>query len=573
MKKTKNNSEHSRTIKGEFSVSGKREQRNTSKGRQVSIDSLAHVRSLLGDQSPRRSDLLIEYLHLLQDHYGYLSTDTLAALAEEMGMSQAEVYEVATFYAHFYVVKESEKPPPKVTVRVCDSVTCAMFGADKLRDQLVSKNYKNVRVVRAPCMGRCDTAPTVQIANRYVDDANVSSVTRVLSEQELSVIIPNFMDFGHYESKGGYKLLRDCYSGALNAESLIAEMEKSALRGLGGAGFPTGQKWRLVSGQENVVLAVNADEGEPGTFKDRFVLETNPHQFLEGMLVAAWAVDAKEIYIYLRDEYPASHEILTKELAIVSENGLNNGTKLFLRRGAGAYICGEESAMLESLEGRRGEPRHKPPFPSESGLFGRPTLVHNVETLYWVPEILTKGAIWFSQQGRRNSKGLRLFSVSGRVENPGVKMAPAGISTMELINDHCGGVKRGHRFTAFLPGGASGGILPSKYSDRPLDFGSLDELGCFVGSGALIILGHQDPIKEVVLNLMKFFEDESCGQCTPCRVGCEKAVKLMEEPVWDERILRQLSAAMADASICGLGQAAPNPILKALEFFPDELPI
>ena len=542
------------------------------KGRQVRKDALQDVQALLGNRL-RHPGLLIEHLHLLQDHCGYLSTDHLAALAEEVGLSQSEVYEVATFYAHFDVVRDGEDPPPKITIRVCDSVTCAMLGADELRTRLESQSYGDVRIVRSPCMGRCDSAPTAQVARRYVDNANVSSIERILKEGTLTADVPNYTAFENYENDGGYTLLRECIGGAREAETVITEMERSALRGLGGAGFPAGKKWRLVYAGTNPVLAVNADEGEPGTFKDRFIMETNPHRFLEGMLVATWAVGAHEIYIYLRDEYPAARIILEKELSILASKGLIDGIDIFIRRGAGAYICGEESAMLESLEGRRGEPRHKPPFPAEVGLFGRPTLIHNVETLFWVPEILTRGAEWFGRQGKQDCMGLRLFSVSGRVKNPGVKLAPAGISARELIEEYCGGMQNGHHFTAYLPGGASGGILPAEHADQPLDFDSLDALGCFVGSGAVIVLSDQDQIKDVVLNLMKFFEDESCGQCTPCRVGCEKAVKLMERPVWDEKLLRELSAAMADASICGLGQAAPNPLLKALEFFPNELPL
>ena len=545
---------------------------NGPKGRQVRKDALQDVQALLGNRL-RHPGLLIEHLHLLQDHCGYLSTDHLAALAEEVGLSQSEVYEVATFYAHFDVVRDGEDPPPKITIRVCDSVTCSMLGADELRTRLESQSYGDVRIVRSPCMGRCDSAPTAQVARRYVDNANVSSIERILKEGALTPDIPSYTAFEDYENDGGYTLLRECIGGAREAETVITEMERSALRGLGGAGFPAGKKWRLVHAGTNPVLAVNADEGEPGTFKDRFIMETNPHRFLEGMLVATWAVGAHEIYIYLRDEYPAARIILEKELSILASKGLIDGIDIFIRRGAGAYICGEESAMLESLEGRRGEPRHKPPFPAEVGLFGRPTLIHNVETLFWVPEILTRGAEWFGRQGKQDCMGLRLFSVSGRVKNPGVKLAPAGISARELIEEYCGGMQNGHHFTAYLPGGASGGILPAEHADRPLDFDSLDALGCFVGSGAVIVLSDQDQIKDVVLNLMKFFEDESCGQCTPCRVGCEKAVKLMERPVWDEKLLRELSAAMVDASICGLGQAAPNPLLKALEFFPNELPL
>ncbi|PPR18423.1 MAG: NADH-quinone oxidoreductase subunit F [Alphaproteobacteria bacterium MarineAlpha9_Bin7] len=542
------------------------------KGRQVKTLALEDVRMLLLDRM-RRPDLLLEYLHLLQDHYGCLSLDHLAALAEELRLSQAEVYEVATFYAHFDVVENVGTIHPACTVRVCDSVTCAMFGGEDLRKSLASKNSEKVRVVRAPCMGRCESAPVAQIGQRHVDNATVLSIEQVITGGVSAPRIPVYLAFSDYQREGGYGLLRECLSGVRLAETVITEMEESSLKGLGGAGFSAGRKWRLVHNSVEPLVAVNADEGEPGTFKDRYVLETNPHQFLEGMLVAAWAVGATTIFIYVRDEYPAARKILEKELEVLGGSGLLEGFKVHIRRGAGAYICGEESAMLESLEGKRGEPRHKPPFPAEAGLFGRPTLIHNVETLYWVPEILTKGADWFARQGRRGSQGLRLFSVSGRINVPGVKVASAGITALELVEEYSGGMQNGHQFKAYLPGGASGGILPANLASIPLDFGTLDEYGCFVGSGAVVILSDQDPIAEVVLNLMRFFEDESCGQCTPCRVGCEKAVKLLEQPVWDEELLRQLSVVMTDASICGLGQAAPNPLLGALQFFREELPL
>ena len=546
--------------------------RMRSKGRQINASAHNDVRRLLGGRK-RRRDLLLEHLHLIQDYYGCLSLDHLAALAVEMRLSQSEVYEVATFYAHFDVVGDNDTVPPPLTVRVCDSVTCAMFGGQELRKDLATKLHREVRVVRAPCMGRCERAPVAEVGHYQVDDATVSSIEKAITEGLRSPCIPEYVGFGDYERGGGYELWRRCVGGSREPESVITEMEQSELKGLGGAGFTAGQKWKLVRGAERPLMAVNADEGEPGTFKDRFIMETDPHRFLEGMLVAAWAVGAFDIYIYLRDEYPASREILLRELGVLAANGLIDGINIFLRRGAGAYICGEESAMLESLEGKRGEPRHKPPFPAEIGLFGRPTLIHNVETLYWVPKILTKGAAWFARQGRRGRHGLRLFSVSGRVKEPGVKLAPAGVSALELIEEYAGGMQPGHQFKAYLPGGASGGILPARLANIALDFGTLDEYGCIVGSAAVVILSDHDAISDVVLNLMRFFEDESCGQCTPCRVGCEKAVKLMERPEWDEALLRELSVAMADASICGLGQAAPNPLLRAFEFFREELPI
>ena len=542
------------------------------RARTVDSSALADVRGLVGDRALRR-DLLLEYLHLFQDHYGCLFVDHLAALAEEMGLSQSEVYEVATFYAHFDVVGDRDAVLPGVTVRVCDSVTCALFGGERLLKELSAKESKGVRVIRAPCMGRCECAPVAAIGQYQVDYATVSSVEYGIIEGLRSSQIPKYLKFEDYVSAGGYNLLRECINGFRETESVITEIENSILRGLGGAGFVAGRKWRLVCDTDEPLLAVNADEGEPGTFKDRFILETNPHRFLEGMLVAAWAVGATNIYIYIRDEYPGARSVLRKELEVLDAAGLIDGLNIFLRRGAGAYICGEESAMLESLEGKRGEPRHKPPFPAEFGLFGRPTLIHNVETLYWVPEILSKGAQWFTGQGRRGGQGLRLFSVSGRVKDPGVKLAPVGVTASELIEEFAGGMQEGHQFKAYLPGGASGGILPARLSDIPLDIGTLDDHGCFVGSGAVIILSEADEITHVVLNLMRFFADESCGQCTPCRVGCEKAVELMERPVWDEGLLRELSVAMADASICGLGQAAPNPLLRAFEFFQEDLPV
>jgi formate dehydrogenase len=541
------------------------------KGRQIDPVALAEVEALLGDR-PRRRDLLIEHLHLIQDRYGCLSHPHLAALAHAMGMALAEVYEVATFYAHFDVVLEDDTPPPALTIRVCDSLTCEIMGAQALLADLQAKYGERVRVVRAPCMGRCDTAPVAEVGHRHVNHATVANVAAAADGGHTHPEIPAYEDFDAYRAGGGYGLLEACRSGGRRPEELIDLMEKSGLRGLGGAGFPSGRKWRFVRAEPGPrLMAVNADEGEPGTFKDRVYLEQAPHRFLEGMLVAAWVVEAAEIYIYLRDEYPAIREILLKETAALQAAGLDRGTQIHLRRGAGAYICGEESAMLESIEGKRGLPRHKPPFPSQVGLFGRPTLIHNVETLYWVREIVEKGADWLQSHGRHERKGLRSFSVSGRVKSPGVKLAPAGITMRELLDEHCGGMAEGHSFKGYLPGGASGGILPASMADIPLDFGTLEPHGCLIGSAAVVVLSDKDDMKAVAVNLMRFFEDERCGQCTPCRVGTEKAVKLMSQPTWDDALLNELAAAMTDASICGLGQAACNPLKSAMKHFPEDI--
>jgi formate dehydrogenase len=551
--------------------SGRRKGRTTPKGRQVEEAALAEVRALLGDR-PRRRDLLIEYLHLVQDRYHHVAERHLAALAEEMRIPQAEAFEVATFYAHFDVVKEGEAPPPPLTVRVCDSLSCALAGAESLLAALPAALGTGVRVVRAPCMGRCDTAPTVEVGHRHVDRADVAAVAATVAAGHLEPVIPPHVDLAAYRRAGGYQLLDDCLEGRRTRERVIAGLEDSGLRGLGGAGFPTGRKWRFVLAEPAPrLLAVNADEGEPGTFKDRVYLESDPHRFLEGMLIAAWAIEAEDAYIYLRDEYPAVRHILEAELARLREAGLDRHVRVHLRRGAGAYICGEESAMLESIEGNRGEPRHKPPYPSQVGLFGRPTLINNVETLFWVRDLIEKGSGWFASEGRHGRTGLRSFSVSGRVKNPGVKLAPAGITARELIEEYCGGMADGHAFRAYLPGGASGGILPASKADIPLDFGTLEPHGCLIGSAAVVVLSDKDDMRAVALNLLRFFEDESCGQCTPCRVGCEKAVKLMANGPWNGPLLRELAGVMRDASICGLGQAAPNPLISVLDHFPEDV--
>jgi len=550
---------------------GRRRPPRTPKGRQVDPQALVAVRALLTDRF-RRRDLLIEHLHLIQDQYGYLSAPHLAALAAEMKMALTEVYEVATFYAHFDVVKEGELPPPPVTVRVCDSLSCAMAGAEKLMKELSSKLGREVRVVHAPCMGACDRAPVCAIGHVQPFKATPDTVAVAVKAKPHAHAWKPGADFAAYQKAGGYALLSACITDKRTRDELIKIVSDSGLRGLGGAGFPTGRKWSLVRAEPAPrMFAINADEGEPGTFKDRYYLERDPHRFIEGVLIAAWVVEAKDTYIYIRDEYPELRLMLLDEIEKVEEAGLSRHTKLHLRRGAGAYICGEESAMIESIEGKRGLPRHRPPYVAQVGLFGRPTLEQNVETMFWIRDIIEKGAEWATSQGRHERKGFRSFSVSGRVKNPGVKLAPAGTTMRELIDEFCGGMQDGHVFKAYLPGGPSGGILPASMADIPLDFGTLEKYGCFVGSHAVVILSDKDDIKAAALNLMKFFEDESCGQCTPCRVGTEKAAKLMAKGPWDVKLLEELSTAMRDASICGLGQAAPNPLLCVLKYFPDEL--
>ena len=560
--------------------SGRRGGRDLPKGRQVDPTALEEVRELLG-QGARRRDLLIEYLHLLQDYYRCLHARHLAALAQEMKLALVEVYEVASFYAHFDIVLDGEIPPPPLTVRVCDSLTCEMFGAQSLLKELPGKLGAQVRVVRAPCMGGCHNAPVAAIGHALHEHASLDSVVKLVKERaggpskpkaRAKPAAPGYIGFEAYRASGGYKLLESCLTGEKTLEQILKTLEDSNLRGLGGAGFPTGRKWRLVAAEKAPrLMAINADEGEPGTFKDRVYLETDPHRMLEGMLIGAWEVEASDIYIYLRDEYPHCREILLKELALLNKSGLAKGRRIYLRRGAGAYICGEESAMLESIEGKRGLPRHKPPYPAQVGLFGRPTLINNVETLWWVRDVVEKGPEWFAGQGRRGRKGPRSFSVSGRVKNPGMKLAPAGITARELIDEFCGGMAEGHVFKGYLPGGASGGILPASMADLPLDFGTLEEHGALIGSAAIVVLSDKDNMKDVALNLLKFFADESCGQCTPCRVGTEKAVQLMSKPQWDGPLIEELSKVMTDASICGLGQAAMNPVKLVLKHFPQDV--
>ncbi|MBZ0215226.1 MAG: NAD(P)H-dependent oxidoreductase subunit E [Fimbriimonadaceae bacterium] len=551
--------------------SGRRKAIHFPKGRRLHEEDRQKLHAIIGGM-PRSRDLLIEFLHLIQDEIGHLPAGLMQALAEELRIPMAEVYEVASFYAHFDIVRDGETPPPATTIRVCDSLSCMLAGAERLIDALDKQKLENVRIVRAPCMGRCDTAPVAEICHYHVDWATPDSVTTAVNNGNRHPVINEYRDFAQYRQDGGYQVLQTCIDGSRSVENVIQTLSDGELRGLGGAGFPTGKKWQFVRAEAGPrLMAVNGDEGEPGTFKDRLYLESNPHAFLEGMLIGAWAVEAEAVYIYLRDEYPAARKILLKEIAALESAGLATYTRIHLRRGAGAYICGEESAMLESIEGKRGLPRHRPPYVAQVGLFGHPTLVNNIETLYWIPEILKNGAHWFASQGKIGAKGLRSYSVSGRVRDPGIKLVAAGTSVRELIDDHCGGMLQGHAFKGYLPGGASGGILPASLGDEPMDFGTLEKHGSFVGSHAVVVLSDQDNMKDVALNLMRFFEDESCGQCTPCRNGTEKAVRLMSAEIWDHDLLEDLAQVMRDASICGLGQAAPNPLASVLKYFPEDL--
>ena len=545
--------------------------RPTPKGRRVEPQALQEVRALLG-QSPRRADLLIEYLHRIQDRYGHLAAAHLAALAQELKLSLTEVYEVATFYHHFDVVKEGEQAPPARTVRICDSIACEMAGAQALLEKLPAILGKDVRVIPAPCVGRCEVAPCAVVHQNPVGNATVDKVRAAVHEKRFKCPEPAYIDYAAYRKAGGYRLIAECLAGKRTREEITKIMEDSGLRGLGGAGFPAGRKWRLVAAEPAPrLMAVNIDEGEPGTFKDRWYLERDPHRFLEGMLVAAWCAGVGEIYVYLRDEYAGCRAVLERELAKLQKNPPCALPPISLRRGAGAYICGEESAMIESIEGKRGMPRLRPPYVAQVGLFGYPTLEHNLETVLWVRQIVEQGAAWFAGHGRNGRKGLRSFSVSGRVRKPGMHLAPAGISVRELIDEHCGGMLPGHEFYAYLPGGASGGILPAAKGDVPLDFDTLQAHGCFIGSAAIVILSQHDRAAAAARNLMRFFRDESCGQCTPCRVGTAKALALMDEKSWNQPLLGELSQAMMDASICGLGQAAPNPVQSVIKYFPHEV--
>lgn len=540
------------------------------KGRQTNEEALKIIKGLIGAKTQR--DHLIEYLHKIQDTLGGLSASHLRALAELMNIPQIEVYEVASFYAHFDIVKEGEEYPAPITIRVCNSITCALKGSKNLYESLKLEHDPNeIRILEAPCLGRCAHAPACHIGKNSIDEATKEKVQSFITAKKITPEIPDYKSYRSYTNEGGYKQLDKFRKSELKTEEIISTLEEAGLAGLGGAGFPSGKKWQFVrSYQGPRLMTVNGDEGEPGTFKDRHCIETNPHQFLEGMLIAAHAVEAERIYIYMRDEFPTCLDILQNEIKALENRSIIKPGFVELRRGAGAYICGEESAMIESIEGKRGLPRHRPPYIAEVGLFNRPTLNHNVETLFWIPKILSNGAKWFSNQGTNGSKGPRSWSVSGWVKNPGVLIAPAGITVNELI-EQAGGMQEGHQFKAYLPGGASGGILPASLGDLPLDFGSLAEQGCFVGSHAIVILSDKDDMRKVALNLLEFFEEESCGQCTPCRVGCEKAVKLMKNPSWDIELLEELSTLMIDASICGLGQAAPNPIKSIIRYFREDI--
>ena len=575
MSNQKSNSQSVVAFASANDMSLKIRQKSQLKGRQADEASLQEVRALLlldSEVLKQRRDLLIEQLHKINDTYRGLHERHLVALAKLMNISMAEVYEVATFYHHFEVIREGEQAP-QFTLRVCDGLSCEMAGAATLLNKLkASLGTSKVKVVSAPCVGRCEQAPVAVVHQHEIGHASVEKVLAAVQAEATQPVAPEYIDLNAYVAEGGYALLQALNSGQQDAEAVMKAMEDSGLRGLGGAGFPAGRKWRIVSEQAAPrLMAVNIDEGEPGTFKDRTYLERDPHRFLEGMLVAAHVVGIDAIYIYLRDEYHACRQVLETELQKLKSNSAIHLPMFELRRGAGAYICGEESAMIESIEGKRGEPRMRPPYIAQVGLFGRPTLEHNFETLYWVRDIVQKGPAWFSGFGRHGRTGLRSFSVSGRVKKPGVKLAPAGITMAELIEEYCGGMQDGHEFYAYLPGGASGGILPASLSDIPLDFDTLQAYGCFIGSAAVIVLGHQDSARNAALNMMNFFAHESCGQCTPCRVGTEKAVQLMQAAVWDNVTLEDLNQVMVDASICGLGQAAPNPVRCVQKYFPQEV--
>jgi len=563
--------DHPNTTRSSAASNSSRGKRGNPKGRPVDARALAEIRALLGN-APRRRDLLIEHLHKIQDRYGCISAAHLVALAREMKLAAAEVYEVATFYHHFDVIKEDGVAPPALTVRVCDSLSCELAGAQTLLEKLKTTLGPKVRVIPAPCIGRCEQAPAAVVGQNPVAQATVDKVKGQVTAKNTRCAVAKYITYDEYRKKGGYAIAAECLDGKRDAEDILKAMEDSGLRGLGGAGFPAGRKWRILRGERRPrLMAINIDEGEPGTFKDRYYLERDPHRFLEGMVIAAWTSQISEVYIYLRDEYAGCRAILERELAALRKNPPCPLPPIYLRRGAGAYICGEESAMIESIEGKRGMPRLRPPYVAQVGLFGYPTLEHNMETLHWVRDILEKGARWFAGHGRHGRKGLRSFSVSGRVKKPGVHLAPAGITVKELIAEYCGGMLAGHKFYAYLPGGASGGILPASMGDIPLDFDTLQPHGCFIGSAAVIILSDRDSASAAARNLMKFFADESCGQCTPCRVGTAKALVLMQEPKWDMSLLEELSSTMADASICGLGQAAPNPVRCVVKHFWNEV--
>jgi len=551
----------------------KKKRRWTPKGRQVEDKYLDEVSKLFSGLIFKR-DELIEYLHILQDKFGVLYDKHLVALSTIINLPLSEIYEVATFYAHFNIVKDSEDYNPVNVVRVCESLTCELFGAHKLLQDIKKLENKNIKVVPGPCMGRCNVAPTVCVGKNYVDAANFDKVKKTIDEKNFNPFIPDYINLSSYKKNGGYEIANKIKNGVISKKQVLDSLNESGLKGKGGAGFPTGKKWEIVSNYNGKkYVAVNGDEGEPGTFKDRSYLESDPHRFLEGALIASYFINAQKVYIYMRDEYPTVIKILLDEINKMEDEKIIPKDFFIVRRGAGAYICGEESAMIESIEGKRGLPRHRPPYVAEIGLFGCPTLTNNLETLFWVRDIIEKGAKWFAEKGSNGNKGFHSFSVSGRVKNPGVKVAPAGITIQQLIDEYCDGMADGHTFKGYLPGGASGGILPSTMNDIPLDYGSkeLMDAGCFLGSAAVVVLSDHDNMKDVALNLLKFFEEESCGQCTPCRSGTEKTVKLMQEKNWNKEKLKDLSEVMAQASICGLGQAATNPLNSVLKYFSNEI--
>ena len=551
----------------------KKKRRWKPKGRQAENNYFGEVSNLFQGVNFKR-DELIEYLHILQDNFGVLYDKHLVALSTITNLPLSEIYEVATFYAHFNIIKNAETYEPLNVVRVCESLTCELFGAHKLLNELKDCENKNIKVVPGPCMGRCDVAPTVCVGKNYVDQASVKSVKETIKNSDFDAVIPNYIDLDQYKKNGGYQIAEQVREGMIDNDQIIKTLKESGLKGKGGAGFPTGMKWEIVSKYEGKkYVAVNGDEGEPGTFKDRSYLEKDPHRFLEGALIASLFINASNVYIYMRDEYPAVIKILKDEILKLENENIIPAGHFIIRRGAGAYICGEESAMIESIEGKRGLPRHRPPYVAEVGLFNSPTLTNNLETLFWIRDIIEKGSEWFAEKGVSGNKGFHSFSVSGRVREPGVKVAPAGVTIQELIDDYCGGMKEDHIFKGYLPGGASGGILPASMNNIPLDYGSkeLTEAGCFLGSAAIVVLSDKDSMKDVALNLLKFFEEESCGQCTPCRVGTEKTVKLMKEKIWNKEKLADLSEVMSQASICGLGQAATNPLNSVLKYFGNEI--
>ena len=551
----------------------KKKRRWTPKGRQVEDKYLDEVSKLFSGLIFKR-DELIEYLHILQDKFGVLYDKHLVALSTIINLPLSEIYEVATFYAHFNIVKDSKDYNPVNVVRVCESLTCELFGAHKLLQDIKKLENKNIKVVPGPCMGRCNVAPTVCVGKNYVDVANFDKVKKTIDEKNFDPFIPDYINLSVYKKNGGYEIANKIRNGVISKKQVLDSLNESGLKGKGGAGFPTGKKWEIVSNYNGKkYVAVNGDEGEPGTFKDRSYLESDPHRFLEGALIASYFINAQKVYIYMRDEYPTVIKILLDEINKMEDEEIIPRDFFIVRRGAGAYICGEESAMIESIEGKRGLPRHRPPYVAEIGLFGCPTLTNNLETLFWVRDIIEKGAKWFAEKGSNGNKGFHSFSVSGRVKNPGVKVAPAGITIQQLIDEYCDGMADGHTFKGYLPGGASGGILPATMNDIPLDYGSkeLMDAGCFLGSAAVVVLSDHDNMKDVALNLLKFFEEESCGQCTPCRSGTEKTVKLMQEKNWNKEKLKDLSEVMAQASICGLGQAATNPLNSVLKYFSNEI--